>query len=156
MGKETRFTRKNSQKQSCFLRSSCILFHKTWRSCFNGTSMQTVELKNTLQHDFRMNLFSVGLDGVNWQLTNSQDILNLQKKTSFNNDINWFWLINYASIISGVMKSYLKARFMNQSVISSIRRANTIATQSSIPSGSYWFSYDVIRYSVYLLSNRTQ
>ena len=105
MGKETRFTRKNSQKQSCFLRSSCILFHKTWRSCFNGTSMQTVELKNTLQHDFRMNLFSVGLDGVNWQLTNSQDILNLQKKTSFNNDINWFWLINYASIISGVMKS---------------------------------------------------
>ena len=37
-GKETRFTRKNSQKQSynCFLRSSCILFHKTWRSCLTA------------------------------------------------------------------------------------------------------------------------
>ena len=61
MGKETRFTPKNSQTQSCFLRSSCILFHKTWRSCFNGIPVQTVELKNTLQHDFRMNLFSEGL-----------------------------------------------------------------------------------------------
>ena len=52
---------------------------------------------------FRVNLFSEGLDGVNWQLTNSQDIN--CKKNSFNNYINWFWLINYASIISDVMKS---------------------------------------------------
>ena len=60
---------------------------------------------------------------------------------------------NYTSITFDV-KAYLIVRCMNVSVISSIRKAS--ALPSHPPAWVYWFSYDVIRYFVYLLSNLTQ
>ena len=54
------------------------------------------------------------------------------KKNSFNNYINWFWLINYASIISDVMKS-LSEGSLHESVSHKLnsRGASTIPSPPS-------------------------
>ena len=54
------------------------------------------------------------------------------KKNSFNNYINWFWLINYASIISDVMKS-LSEGSLNESVRHKLNSKGKHNTQSSLP-----------------------
>ena len=78
------------------------------------------------------------------------------QKNSFNNYINWFWLINYASIISDVMKS-LSEGSLHESVRHKLNAKGEHTSYPVLPpEGVYWFSYDVIRCSVYLLSNRTQ
>ena len=53
------------------------------------------------------------------------------KKNSFNNYINWFWLINYASIISDVMKS-LSEGSLHESVRHKLNSKGKHNTQSSL------------------------
>ena len=54
------------------------------------------------------------------------------------------------------MKS-LSGGSLHESVRHKLNSKGKHNTQSSLPAERvYWFSYDVIRYSVYLLSNRTQ